>query len=211
MFMFLDCETSGLIRRDLDIDDPAQPFAVKIAAEHTQADGTRLSAIDLLIQPAGRAIKPGALGVHGITSRVAELNGLRENTALIFLSELAAKTRVVVTYGDFDPQIINSLLMRLENSLSKPRGTYLNRWARPGLQFLNIQHPACQQACRLVSEFETGEYRWPSLDQASEIILGEKAREGHHDAWDDLSRTKRLFFALREKGHFPLLSPSPQA
>jgi hypothetical protein len=206
MYLFLDLGTSGLVRSDIYLEDPAQPFALKIAAEHTMPNGDRLSAIDLLIKPEGRAVKPKAYEVHGISSRIAENFGFRENLGLMFLADVVKAARVVVTFSSFDPLVIESLMIRLAISLGKPPETFSERWKRPGLTFLNIQHPAAQQATKAESGFDTGEYRWPTLDAACAAVLGLPPREGKHDAWLDLARLKQLFFVLRDRGHFPFES-----
>jgi hypothetical protein len=205
--LILDLETNGLVRRDLDLDDPGQPFAVRIAAEHVLRNGRRMNAIDLTVKPDGRPMKAGAEAVHGISGRMAQQWGLRENTALIFLAELARVVEVVVTFSTFDPIIIESLMLRLEKSLGKPTGTFRNRWIRPGLVFLNVQHPSAQQVCKIPATWDPADMKWPTLDEASMAILGEPPREGEHDAWDDLGRLRRIFFKLAADGHYPLEMP----
>lgn len=203
----IDLETSGLIRKDLPLGDPAQPWAIRLAALHMDMQGRRLNAIDVTIKPDGRKVKADAAAVHGVDTAVAERIGVQEAPILHFLAQVAGKAHTVITFGDFDATVIESLFIGLENRLNKPPGTFRNRWVRPGLQFVDIQKPACQMACRLPPPFENADYAWPSLDAASEIILGEKPREGVHDPWDDLGRTVRLYLALKERGHFPTVTP----
>lgn len=203
--LFLDLETSGLPRRDLPLGDPAQPWAIAVAADHCDDDGRTINAIRALIRPEGRKVKDGARAVHGIDPSFAERKGVAETKILSLLAEMAGKDRTlaVVSYTTLDPWVIESLMVRLEEQLGKPFGTFRNRWVRPGLQFIDIQKPACQLECRIPGEFDDGSYRWPSLDESCRVILGEEPRQGHHDAWDDLSRLKRLWAALRARGHFP--------
>jgi DNA polymerase III epsilon subunit-like protein len=201
-FLTIDLETSGLIRKDLPLSDPVQPWAVSIAADLADNDGNSLGFFSLLIKPDGRKIQANAEKVHGISSRDAEIWGIKENAPLVVLQDLAGKAEFIVSFGDFDKLVITSLFARMEKALSKPEGTYGRKWARPGLQFVDVQKPAAQAVCKLPSEFEDGDYKWPSLDEACSIILGEAPRDGAHTAWDDLQRTKRLYLALRDQGHF---------
>ncbi len=206
MILFLKIDTSGLIRRDLPLRDPLQPWAVKVAAELTDASGERLNAIDLLIKADGRSIKPKAQEVHGIDARQAEQIGVKEAYALAILADLAGKASVAVSYAAFDTVVIDSLLLRMAVSHGKHEEIYLRRWRRPGLAFLNLQAPACQVACA-IPDTETEEYRWPTLDEACGRLLGEEEPNEDHTVWRELERARRLYFHLREKGHFEDAAP----
>lgn len=198
--LVVDCETSGLWRKDLQIGDVGQPWIVRMAAAHFGNAGELINAFDLTIRPNGRRIKEGAEKVHGISAIEAERVGISESFMLLTLADMAGKVGRVVTFGDFDPIVVESQLVQLEQRTGKQK--YWCRWRRPGLEFVNIQHPACQQVCKLPPAFEGGDFAWPSLDVACEVILGIPPREGHHQPWDDLRRTNELYRELLRRGHF---------
>lgn len=198
--LVIDCATSGLWRKDLDIGAGSQPWVVRMAAAHFSTAGDLINAIDLTIRPNGRRIKEAAQAEHGISAIGAERVGVSENLMLLTLADMAGKVGRIVTFGDFDPLIVESLLAQFEERTNK-RG-YWNRWRRPGLEFIDIQKPACQQICKLPSNIEGGDFAWPSLDAACEAILQEPPRVGHHQPWDDLRRTNELYRELLRRGHF---------
>lgn len=208
-YLFLDMETSGLIRRDLPLGEDQQPWAVKVAVDHTDGNGVSFNRIDVLVRAEGRKVKSGAEAVHGIDAATSERQGMAENLILAAVADLAGKARAVVSYGDFDRMVVESLMIRLERKLGKPPGTYRARWIRPGLEFVNVMAPSAQQVCKIpsTSEWGAGEYKWPSLDEAAKAVLGETPDRPIHDAWADLTLVKRIFFALRERGHFDEVKP----
>jgi len=191
MILIFACATSDVLRTDLSLDDPGQPWICEIAAELIDAQGNPLASFWSPVKSEGRKIRDGAAAVHGISSRDAAKRGISEISALGMLVGLAAQARYAVGHGiQFDKDVVTSLLMRL--------GKKPDIWTRPGLSFLDTMIPATA-ACKIPSEHESGTYKWPSLDEAGTIILGEEPRDGHHSARDDVQRTKRLFLELKRQ------------
>jgi DNA polymerase-3 subunit epsilon len=201
MLLFIDLETSGLIRKDVPLDDASQPWAIKIAVDHTDGAGKSLNRLDVMIKPEGRKVKEGAEAIHGIDDAVAERFGLNEPAVLAILADLASKSRKVISYGSFDRLVVEGLMMRLENKLGKPPGTYRQKWLRPGLEFIDLMVPHCQQVVQKPGKFD-GQYGWPKLDESIAAILGETPDRSTHDAFEDMTFVKRIYFALRDRGHF---------
>ncbi|EFO30139.1 hypothetical protein TRICHSKD4_3714 [Roseibium sp. TrichSKD4] len=204
MLLFLKVDTSGLIRSELPLDHDQQPWAVRIAFDHCDADGNRISAADVLIKANDRPISNAAEAIHGISARHSEKFGLSERPVLHQLADVAAKSAetVAISYSDFDTRVIDSLLLRLAKALGKPSDTFLKRWRRPGLTFLTVQDPVAKQECELRQDENPEELRSPTLDEAMELLLEEPLSNERRTADDNLRRLKRLFFHLREKGHF---------
>lgn len=191
MILIVDAETSDLPKRDLPADDPAQPWIVSVAAMLCSPEGEPQDFFHTRIRSDGRKIKDAAAAVHGISSRAAGRNGVSETAALGMLIGFAAQATAIVGHGiDFDRGMVECALVRL--------GKDTRIWVRAGLEFICTMKAAAP-LCRIPSTHDSGGFRWPSLDAACEIILQEKRREGHHTAWDDCNRTKRLFLALRER------------
>lgn len=197
MYLFVDCETSGLIKRTLPLDSPEQPWIVSLAAELCDDAGQQFACINTRIRANGRTIEDGARNVHGVSSAAAGRTGISELAALGVLcgrESLASQARYVIGHGlSFDRDVITSVLAR--------HGRDATIWLRPGLSFVDTMLAAAA-FCKLPSEHDSGGYKWPSLDDACVILLNDPPRTGAHDAWDDLQRAKRLYFHLRSAGAF---------
>lgn len=199
MFLFIDTETSGLLKKSLPLEDPSQPWVVSLAAQLCDAVGNELAAIRTGIRANGRAIASDASAIHGVSSRRASYSGVAEKSALRLLcgrESLVSQARYVVGHGmQFDKDVITGLILR--------NGWDASVWTRPGVEF-QCTMLAAAPFCKLRGEHESGSYRWPSLDDACQALLGKEPRSGHHDAWQDLLRCKELFFWLRDRGAFEL-------
>lgn len=199
--LFLDSETSGLIKRDLPLESPEQPWLVSIAAQLCDNEGRELAGFRTRIRANGRTIPEAAKAVHGISSRDAGKGGVAEKSALRLLcghESFVSQARYVVGHGvSFDKDVITGSILR--------NGWDAGVWTRPGVTFVDTMIAAAP-FCKLPSEHESAGYKWPSLDQACEILLNEPPRVGPHDAWTDLARCKLLFFWLRQHGGFEMES-----
>lgn len=199
MFLIVDIESSGLLMKDRPLSDPQQPWIVSCAAELVSAEGKTLDFFHRRVKADGRKIKDDAAKVHGISSRQAATFGASEIVVLGMLSSMVADARYVIGHGLklFDKMVIEGVLIR--------RGKDARLFERPGLEFLDTMETATA-FCKIEPKpaFESNQYKWPSLDEACQIILGEEPREGPHDAWEDCQRTKRLFFALKERNAFEI-------
>lgn len=192
MLLIVDSETSDLLKPDLPLGDPGQPWVVSLAAQLCAMDGTVRDFFHVRIRADGRQVRPGAHAVHGISSREAARSGVSEVTAFGMLIGFAAQATYAVGHGidGFDRRVVESGLISL--------GKDTAMWTRPGLQFIDTMLVAVP-VCQIPSGRDDGQFKWPSLDEASEIILNEPRREGAHSAWDDCDRARRLFLALRER------------
>ncbi len=193
--LFVDTETSGLFKKNLPMDSDQQPWVVSLAAELCDDSGRQIASINTGIRANGRKITEGARLVHGVSSQLAGRTGVSELAALGVLcgrESLASQARYAIGHGiSFDRDVITSVLAR--------NGRDAITWVRPGLMFVDTMTTAAP-FCKLPSDHESGGYKWPSLDDACEILLNEPRRAGHHSAWDDIQRCKALFFWLRDRG-----------
>jgi hypothetical protein len=207
--LFLDIESSGLYKERLSMDDSQQPFAVSIAVALCNPDGDFVNFAKLLIKPDGRSIQTGAENVHGISARDAAQYGVPEARALGLLSDLL-KTMPMesyikcISFGDFDKRVISSLFARFAISQGKQSNAYDRLWmARPLVEFCNLMDPVCTTICKIPSKDVPGSYKFPSLDEAAQTILGQPPREGRHDAFEDMMTTRAIYLRLKERGFFP--------
>jgi len=190
MILIFACATSDVLRTDLPLDDPGQPWICEIAAELVDADGNPLASFWSPINSEGRKIKDGAAEVHGITSRDAAKHGVSEIAALGVLIGMANQAKVAVSFNDHARKVVASILIRNRKSVEK--------WMRPGLCFPELRE-AVRAACKIPSETEDGQYRQPKIDEACSILLSEPSREGPKSAHDDVQRVRRLFFELKRQ------------
>lgn len=194
-YLFVDTESSDLLKRHLPLSDPSQPWIVSMAGDLSDGDGVPQAFFFTQVRAAdGQKVRPGAEQVHGISSRDAAREGVPQIAALAMLCHLASQARYVVGYGlDFDRQLVESALLR--------SGKDTRLWTRPGLQFINCMLPATA-ICKLPPKEprDDGQFKWPSLAEAQQIILGEPPRTGIHNAWDDMQISKRVFMELRRRG-----------
>lgn len=208
--LFLDCETSGLWRDSLAMSDPQQPWCISLAFALCDSDGEMQNFGRYLVKPEGRTIQPGAERVHGVSPRMASQLGIPEARVLGTLCDLLKtmpfETYIeVISYGDLDRRIIGSLLQRfaLSQNPPKPAHTYDKLWlTRHLVEFRNLMNPWCTNACRIPSKEVPGSLKWPSLDEAAQIILGREPRGPKHDAWQDMLLLRDLYMELARRGYF---------
>jgi hypothetical protein len=197
MYLFVKALTSGHIKKALPLDATDQPWVVHISAQLADADGTEIASINTGIRASGRTVGSDAAAYHGVSTRRASVSGTSEKAALSVLcgkESLASQARYIIGHG-LCRDTIKSVILRNKWDSSV--------WERHGVCFVDTM-TAATPFCKLKGEHDSGSYRWPSLDEACEALLGEPPRAGHHDAWDDLRRAKALFFWLRERGAFDL-------
>lgn len=205
--VFLKVETSGLYRNDLSREDPGQPFAMEIAGMLCNRAGAITNCFSHIIRPEGRVTQANALKIHGISDRVASQVGIAESRVIGVLSDLLRTPIVtglkVVSYTEFDPNIISSLFARFAVAQGKGANVYDRLWAkRPLIEFVSLQTPWCTQACKLEMDGTTEDYRRPSLYEAAEIILGKTEHPKHHDAMTGMLYVRDLYFHFDRQGYF---------
>lgn len=207
--MLMDVETSGFLRKDLTLDDPAQPWALQIAACLCNRSGVITNMFSHIIKAENRRTTSGAFKTHGISHAVTARIGVPEPRVLGTLLDMLKTAPLdeplkLVTYGDFDIPVISSLLARFAVSQGKPSTSYDRVWhSRPMVEHVNLMVPFCQDVCQIPNTSDFGQdFKWPSLDEAAEMILGRPPREGHHDAWTDMLLLKDLYFHFQNLGVF---------
>lgn len=195
--LFIDTETSGLVDKTRPLSDPGQPWVVSIGAELTDIAGQTVAHFATQIRADGRKIKPGAEKAHGISNLDASRGGVNETAALGvlvgFLNQIPYGG-AVIGYGlPFDRDAILGVLLRRGAEKS------VQAWTRSGLRWIDLMEP-CAPFCRIPSEKVEDTYRWPSLDEAGDVLCGMPRREGFHSSFDDASRARRVFFELVRRG-----------
>ncbi len=200
MILVIKTATSSLVKPSLSLEDPAQPWAAAIAAELIDREGRSHGFMKTRILGRGRQIHPDATKVHGISSRDAQKSGMDETDAVAYLNGLARQSTCAVSYSiDFDRDVIQGVLLRARDEAR------LRVWTRSNYKFISLRN-ACTAICRLkpIKPRDDGGFRWPSLDDACQIMLGWPRLLGVRDLWTDCMRVKALFLLLAERGAFEL-------
>lgn len=166
MILFFESETSDLIRTDVALTDPQQPWAVAIAAELCDDDSNRIAGVDTLIRAEGRRIAKKAEARHRISVKASEKVGILEVRAMATLAGLAGKATHIIGYDmEFSRDVILGVLKR--------GGKKPTLWTRPGLEFVSLIKP-CSLMCGLPPTEETGEPKLPTRNEACRIMLDEE-------------------------------------
>lgn len=189
--LFVRAETSGLLRRNLNLADPAQPWIVALAAELVDFDGRSLAGFHTQIRADGRSITSGAANVHGITTRQAGREGISEVIALGMLVGMSAQIghggAIVAHHARFVRDVVTSILIR--------RDRKTDTWIRPGLAQICTAE-ASAPFVRAERGAEDDDERSPSLDEAVQAVCGLPARTNTRSVVEDLARVKQVYAEL---------------
>lgn len=193
MFLFFDCETTGLPRIRYFSPEVAEewPRLVQIAWARYDRRGDIQGSRCHIVKPEGFRIPAESTAIHGISQAQAcrvgrDLEGVVDE----FLAEVERPGTTLVAHNfDYDRGVIGGELVRL----------------RKPLRFLEL--PAI---CTMKGTTELcglprpgGGLKWPTLDELHCYCFG-YSYEGAHDAANDIGACARAFFKLLEAGHFRL-------
>lgn len=186
--LFFDTETTDKWKFNLPADDPAQPSIVQFAGILVGDDGIVRSLVNILVQPNGWKIAPGAAAVHGITEEDANEFGVSISNAAHLIRDLFVSADVAVAHNaDFDQRIVNRALAQAEVS-EIPWDRLILRCTMLGS--MNI--------LKLPGKFGK-QFKWPSLAEAHGHLLG-TGFDGAHDALADTRACRAVYDKLIELG-----------
>ena len=187
--LFFDTETTGKANMKGLPTDPDQPHLVQLGAVLMSYSGDVLSQVDVMVEPDGWSIPPESTGIHGITHELAVDCGLPLKTVMSVFSNLCRKADVLSAHNlDFDELIVRTQYARIGQP---PRLDHLTKVC------------TMKQAtphCKLPSPYRKGEYKWPSLEEASQFYLG-KSVENAHKAMSDCVALANIFGEMKRRGH----------
>jgi DNA polymerase-3 subunit epsilon len=184
--LFLDTETTGLYRFRDDPDSPEQPHLVQLAAAVYDREGRIMSSLDVIVRPESWVIPEESAHVHGINQEKALQYGLGRRAVLAMFSQLCRISTCAVAFNmEFDENVLRSQFHR---EMVKPESFQ----AIPRLCAMR----AATNVCKIPHEkANRSQYKWPSLMQAHEILLG-KPFERAHNAQADMEALARVTFEL---------------
>ncbi len=186
MFLVFDTETTGLPKRwNAPITDTDNwPRAIQIAWQLHDDMGNCIEHQDYLIQPDGFNIPYDAEKIHGISTELAQEQGLPLAEVLEKFNEALGKSKFVVGQNvGFDLNIMGCEFFRED--------TATNLLELPVLDTCT-EHTA--ELCKLPGG-RGGKFKLPTLTELHEYLFGEAFNEAHN-ATADVEATTRCFLEL---------------
>jgi len=194
MYLIFDTETTGLPKRwNAPITDTDNwPRCVQIAWQLHDELGRVIEHYDALIQPEGFNIPYESEQIHGISTALAEKDGVPLQQVLQQFNEALGKAKFVVGQNiDFDINIMGCEFYRsgIENPLQQ-------------LAVLDTCTEATAALCRIPGG-RGGKFKLPTLTELHEHLFGEPFAEAHN-ATADVEATTRCFLELVRKRHYTI-------
>ena len=190
MYLIFDTETTGLPRNyNAPISDSNNwPRAVQIAWQLHDQWGALIEHQDFLITPDGFDIPYDAEKVHGISTLLAEKQGVPIAEVFEAFNKALSKAQYVVGQNiGFDINIMGAEFYRygVESRLDK-------------LPVIDTCTEATANLCKIEGG-RGGKYKFPSLTELHSFLFGVPFAEAHN-ATADVEATARCFFELIRRG-----------
>lgn len=192
--LFFDTETSDFIKKSLPANDPEQAWTVQIGAILATQEA-ELDQMNVIIKANGRSMNYYAQEVHGITVERADLEGIEELAAAEQFGKLLRQADLVVCHNfAFDWGYVYQMMERNLDGLSDEARSafYLDL-----PNHCTMKDKAVVKLCGLRNK--AGKPKWPKLIELHEHLFG-TGFDGAHDAYADITATKRCFFELVNRG-----------
>ena len=192
MYLIFDTETTGLPKRyDAPISDTENwPRCVQIAWQLHDTMGNLVDHQDYLIKPDGFNIPYESEQIHGISTALAEQDGVPLLEVLEKFNEALAKAKFVVGQNvDFDINVMGCEFFResVENPLQE-------------LPVLDTCTEHTAELCQIPGG-RGGKFKLPTLTELHEYLFGQPFAEAHN-ATADVEATTRCFLELVRKRQF---------
>lgn len=192
--LFFDTETSDFIKKSLSANDPEQAWTVQIGAILATPE-QELGQMNVIIKANGRSMNYYAQEVHGITVERADLEGIEELEAAEQFGKLLRQADLVVCHNfSFDWGYVYQMMERNLDGLSDEARSafYLDL-----PNHCTMRDKAVVKMCGLRNK--AGKPKWPKLIELHQHLFSEEF-DGAHDAYADITATKRCFFELVSRG-----------
>lgn len=188
--LFFDTETSDFIKKSLPANDPNQAWTVQIGAILADMN-TEHGQMNVIIKSNGRSMNYYAQEVHGITTERADAEGIEELEAAEQFGLLLRQANLVVCHNfAFDWAYVYQMMERNLDGLSDLARSafYLDL-----PNHCTMRDKAVVKMCGLLNK--ANRPKWPKLVELHTHLF-EEPFDGAHDAYADITATKRCFFEL---------------
>ncbi len=192
MYLIFDTETTGLPKRwNAPISDTNNwPRCIQIAWQLHDAMGNCIESQDYLVQPEGFNIPYDAEKIHGISTELAQEQGIPLSEVLEKFNEALDKTKFVVGQNvKFDLNIMGAEFFRedVANQLQE-------------LPVLDTCTEHTATLCQLPGG-RYGKFKLPTLSELHQFLFKENFADAHN-ATADVEATTRCFFELVRLGEY---------
>ncbi|WP_157207102.1 DNA polymerase III subunit alpha [Mariniflexile maritimum] len=186
MYLIFDTETTGLPKRwDAPITDTDNwPRCIQMAWQLHDALGNCIEHQDYLVQPDGFNIPYDAEKIHGISTELAQEQGVPLTTVLEKFNEALSKTKFIVGQNlKFDLNIMGAEFVRA--AIANP------------LQELPVLDTCTEQTASLcqIPGGRYGKFKLPTLTELHDYLFNVPFDEAHN-ATADVEATTRCFLEL---------------
>ncbi|TYC08440.1 DNA polymerase III subunit alpha [Bizionia gelidisalsuginis] len=194
MYLIFDTETTGLPKRwnapITDVDN--WPRCIQIAWQLHDDMGRCIESQDYLIKPDGFNIPYDAEKIHGISTELAQEQGIELSEVLALFNSALGKTKFVVGQNvTFDLNIMGAEFVR-ENVAN-------------ALQEIPVLDTCTEHTARLceIAGGRYGKFKLPTLTELHQYLFGTPFSEAHN-ATADVEATTRCFFELIRRQEFTI-------
>ncbi len=194
MYLIFDTETTGLPKRfNAPISDTDNwPRVIQIAWQLHDEWGKLIEAKDFLIKPEGFDIPYDAERIHGISTGLAEQNGIVLDEALSQFNAALQKSKFVVGQNvGFDVNVTGAEFFRLELETNLTN-----------LAVLDTCTEKTAQLCQIPGG-RGGKMKLPTLTELHNHLFNKSFNEAHN-ATADVEATTRCFLELIRIGNYSL-------
>lgn len=192
MYLIFDTETTGLPKnyKAPVSDSDNWPRAVQLSWQLHDHTGALIENNDFIIKPDGFDIPFQSERVHGISTALANKDGVELRTALEHFESSLQKAHFVVGQNiEFDLNIVGAEYYRLD----LPTALFSKK-------VLDTCSEDTAKLCRLPGG-RGGKFKLPTLTELHQKLFGESFGEAHN-ASADVEATARCFFELIRTGEF---------
>jgi len=192
MYLIFDTETTGLPKRwDAPITDTDNwPRCIQIAWQLHDDMGNCIDHQDYLVQPEGFNIPYDAEKIHGISTELAQEQGVPLSEVLEKFNDALSKTKFVVGQNvKFDLNIMGAEFVRedVANQLQE-------------LPVLDTCTEHTASLCQIPGG-RYGKFKLPTLTELHQFLFNKPFAEAHN-ATADVEATTRCFFELLRLGEY---------
>lgn len=187
--LVFDTETTGLPIWKEPSDHPDQPHVVDIAATLFDADRASVASLDAIINN-GIVIPDEMAAIHGITTEIAQADGIAPDQAINAFLDLVRQADLIVGHNiSFDVRMMRIMVAKVHGE----------KWDNPLPTFCTMRKST--NICKIMSKTprHPNDWKWPTLGEATKSFFDEEHSNAHR-ARPDCDAAARIFFHLKDNG-----------